>query len=73
MPYLINAAWYVPVLVSLVVLLAVEWIYGRQGAGQTHVPMPANRMLRWGMYLALIAFIYYFGNFSYRQFIYFQF
>lgn len=73
MPYLINAAWYIPVLVSLVVLLAVEWIYGRQGAGQTHVPMPANRMLRWGMYLALIAFIYYFGNFSYRQFIYFQF
>lgn len=73
MPYLINAAWYIPVLVSLVVLLAVEWIYGRQGAGQIHMPMPANRMLRWGMYLALIAFIYYFGNFSYRQFIYFQF
>lgn len=72
-PYLINRIWYVPMFVSLSILLIVEWIGRDNGGILLSIQMPKCRILRWGLYLLLIAYIYFFGNFSYTQFIYFQF
>lgn len=72
-PFLLNRMYYIPLLVSLIILFVVEWMGRADGGCLLSVQMPRHRSVRWGIYLLLIAFIYLFGNFSYTQFIYFQF
>ncbi len=72
-PFLINRQWYIPLFIALVVLFIIEW-FGRDNGGiLLAAKMPHSRILRWGGYLILVVLIFFFGNFSYTQFIYFQF
>lgn len=72
-PFLMNRMWYVPLFCSLIVLFVVEWIGRENGGHPLSTQMPKYRWIRWSIYLLLVGFIYLFGNFSYTQFIYFQF
>ena len=72
-PFLINRQWYIPLFITLVILFVVEWLGRDNGGILLAAQMPRSRVIRWGGYLILVVLIYFFGNFSYNQFIYFQF
>lgn len=73
MPFLINRAWYIPMALSLMILVGIEWLTRNNGGMLLACHLPHNMVLRWGLYLFLIVMIYFFGRFQYTQFIYFQF
>jgi len=62
-PYIIEKSYIIPTVSCLVLMLLVEWFR----------PQNISKFLRWLGYLGLCVIIYAFGNFSYTQFIYFQF
>lgn len=72
-PLLLNRMWYIPMFLSLIILFIVEWLGRSNGGILSSEQLPKSRIVRWGLYLCLVAIIYLFGNFSYTQFIYFQF
>ncbi len=72
-PLLFNRLWYIPLCLSLAILAVVEWLGRSNGGILTAEQLSRHRLVRWGLYLGLLAIIYFFGNFSYTQFIYFQF
>ena len=72
-PLLLNRMWYIPMFLSLIILFVVEWVGRSNGGILSSEKLPKSRIVRWGLYLCLVAIIYLFGNFSYTQFIYFQF
>ncbi len=71
-PWLINRAFYVPLLLSILVLFGVEWQHRACGGVLTMAHI-RSKALRWLLYLALIMAIVVYGEFEQVQFIYFQF
>ena len=72
-PYLVNRAYYWPMVINILILLTVEWL-NRSNAGVLSARVfKMNQLSRWLLYLLLIVLIYFFGKFDYTQFIYFQF
>ncbi|MBQ2438883.1 MAG: MBOAT family protein, partial [Paludibacteraceae bacterium] len=72
-PYLVNRAYYLPMVINISILVIVEWL-NRSSAGVLSARVfEMNQLSRWLLYLLLIVLIYFFGKFDYTQFIYFQF
>ena len=72
-PYLVNRAYYWPMVINILILLTVEWL-NRSNAGVLSARVfKMNQLSRWLLYLLLIVLMYFFGKFDYTQFIYFQF
>lgn len=71
-PWLMNRWYYIPLAISILVMLVVEWINRREEHGLNFY-IHTNRIIRWGVYFLLICYIALFGYFECTQFIYFQF
>ncbi len=56
---------------GIVVLFAVEWFARREQHGLARLPQ--NKLLRWGLYYALIGLMFFFAPSRGMEFIYFQF
>ena len=69
-PWLMTRDFYIPLVVSLILLIAMEWI----GRNQMHTlsKCPKNKFLRITLYYAIFLMIYFFTG-SNETFIYFQF
>ena len=72
-PYLMNREYYIPLAISLIILLLVEWINRKDIIPFSFKTIKTTKVVRWTIYIMLIIFIYFFGKFEYTQFIYFQF
>lgn len=73
LPYYHGRMYMCTLVVGILIMLLIEWINrdGDHGLAITK----RHRMLwtRHIVYMFLILYIFYFGNFGYNQFIYFQF
>ena len=70
-PWLINRHYYVPVMLSLVVMLVAEWLQrGREHAFDLNVIK--SRVLRWSIYFTTVVMLFWLGGHA-DTFIYFQF
>ena len=72
-PYLINRAYYIPLAISIILMLAMEWLNRAENHGLAINKTISIQWIRRILYLGLVLFMVYFGKFSYNQFIYFQF
>ena len=58
----------------VIVFVIIEWLGREQQYAIAHLGIKWNRFFRWSLYITLVMFIYFFGNFSESiEFIYFQF
>jgi D-alanyl-lipoteichoic acid acyltransferase DltB (MBOAT superfamily) len=71
-PLLISRDYYIPLFCSIILLMVVEWFNRRKQHG-LQIENVKNEYLRWFIYIAICIIIYKYGQFSYSQFIYFQF
>ena len=71
-PWLMNRKFYVPLMVSILLLFVVEWC-NRANGGTLTMRGIQWKPIRWAIYLAIIFMIAVFGDFEQEQFIYFQF
>ncbi|MCQ2347161.1 MAG: hypothetical protein MJZ92_04455, partial [Paludibacteraceae bacterium] len=71
-PNLIGRWYYIPMSLSLIGLIVVEW-YNRGNAEIETFSKIKSKFVRWCVYLSLIAIIAIYGFYESTQFIYFQF
>ena len=71
-PFLVNRQFYIPLLLSILLLFGVEWCNRTRGGILTMAHIH-NKAVRWLLYLVLVMVIAIFGEFEQVQFIYFQF
>ena len=71
-PWLMNKYFYIPLLISVLVLLVVEWS-NRTKDHALQIDTIKSRLVRWGIYLCLIFMMFVMANIDNAQFIYFQF
>jgi len=72
-PYLINRAYYIPLAISILLMLMTEWWNREESHGLAINKTISIQWIRRIIYLGIVLFIIYYGRFSYNQFIYFQF
>ena len=72
-PYLINRAYYVPLAISILLMLMTEWWNREESHGLAINKTISIQWIRRIIYVGIALFIIYYGRFSYNQFIYFQF
>ena len=71
LPFLINRAFYLPLFISIIILLVVEWLQ-RNKQHALELKSANLRVLQYVIYLVLIGLIFWLGG-EPEQFIYFQF
>lgn len=72
-PNLISYYFYIPMIISIVLMIVVEWIERKNDGYPTFTLFASNRVIRWGFYILLLAMILVWGAFNNQQYIYFQF
>lgn len=72
-PYLINRAYYIPLAISILLMLMTEWWNREESHGLAINKTISIQWIRRIIYVGIALFIIYYGRFSYNQFIYFQF
>ena len=72
-PNLISYYFYIPMFISIALMIVVEWIERKNDGYPTFTLFASNRMIRWGFYILLLAMILVWGAFNNQQYIYFQF
>lgn len=72
-PVLINRAYYMPLICSLMIMLVFEWKTRNQSHGLAINKVITNQWLRRLCYIGIALLIVYLGRFEFNQFIYFQF
>jgi len=72
-PYLINRAYYIPLAISILLMLMTEWWNREEPHGLAINKTISIQWIRRIIYVGIVLFIIYYGRFSYNQFIYFQF
>lgn len=72
-PWLMNKYFYLPLVMSLALLVVGEWITRQKECPLDAVSRINNRVVRWSLYLLIIAMIFFMGVYENVQFIYFQF
>jgi D-alanyl-lipoteichoic acid acyltransferase DltB (MBOAT superfamily) len=71
-PLLMNKSFYIPLLISILILLVVEWL-NRTKNHALQIDAIKSRVMRWVIYLFLILWMFMMANVDNAQFIYFQF
>lgn len=72
-PYIISKSWMQRMALSVAVMFIIEWLNRDNGGILSFASLRLPKWLRWLIYLSVCSIIWHFGNFSYAQFIYFQF
>ena len=72
-PYLINRQYYVPLMISVLIMFLFEWCVRCENHGMAINKVIANKWIRRICYVGIALMIVYLGQFSYNQFIYAQF
>ena len=70
-PWLINRHYYVPVMLSLVVMFVAEWLQ-RNREHAFDLNGIKSRLLRWSIYFTTVVVLFWLGGHA-ETFIYFQF
>ena len=70
-PWLMTRDFYLPLIISIVFLVIIEWLQRNKQHGLEDFPV-RNKWIRSLFYFMLIISIFWFAN-EYQQFIYFQF
>ena len=71
-PWLMNKYFYIPLMISIVILLIVEWS-NRTKDHALQIDTIKSRTIRWGIYMFLLLSMFVMANVNNAQFIYFQF
>lgn len=72
-PNMISYYFYIPMIISIALMIVVEWIERKNDGYPTFSLIVSNRVMRWGFYMLLMAMILVWGAFNNQQYIYFQF
>ncbi len=72
-PWLMNREYYIPLSISIILLLLIEWWNREYSHGFAINKTISIQWIRRIIYLGIVLIIIYYGRFSYNQFIYFQF
>lgn len=72
-PYLMNREYYVPLMCMIVVMFCLEWASRKEVHGLAIHKVISKQWVRRICYIAIALMIFYYGQFSYNQFIYAQF
>ncbi len=72
-PNLISYYFYIPMIISIALMIVVEWIERKNDGYPTFSLFVSNKVMRWGFYILLLAMILVWGAFNNQQYIYFQF
>ena len=72
-PYLIGRHYYIPLMISMLIMFFFEWSTRRERHGLAINKVMANKWIRRICYMTIALMIVYLGKFSYNQFIYAQF
>ena len=72
-PNLISYYFYIPMIISIALMIVVEWIERKNDGYPTFSLFVSNKVMRWGFYIMLLAMILVWGAFNNQQYIYFQF
>ena len=72
-PYLIGRHYYIPLMISMLIMFFFEWSTRRERHGLAINKVMANKWIRRICYMTIALMIIYLGQFSYNQFIYAQF
>ena len=62
-----------PIAIYLTIFLIIEWVGRSEQFAIANIKSIKSKPLRWSIYLSLILWIFYHGNFDKNTFIYFQF
>lgn len=72
-PWLYSYYFYIPILISITIMIIVEWIERKNDGYPTFSKLSTKRWMRWLFYISLLIMILFFGAFNNQQYIYFQF
>ena len=72
-PNLISYFFYIPMIISMAMMIVVEWFERKNDGYPSFSLFMSNRFMRWGFYILLLCMILVWGAFNNQQYIYFQF
>ena len=72
-PNLISYYFYIPMIISIALMIVVEWFERKNDGYPSFSLFMSNRFMRWGFYILLLCMILVWGAFNNQQYIYFQF
>jgi D-alanyl-lipoteichoic acid acyltransferase DltB (MBOAT superfamily) len=72
-PNLISYYFYIPMIISIALMILVEWFERNNEGYPSFSLFISNRFMRWSFYFLLLCMIMVWGAFNNQQYIYFQF